>query len=248
MRLPRCCLPLLALLPLAALAAPVAELFNERIKSVVAVEFFIQAETERQPVMVLGTVIDDNGTVILPGAAILPGVAPSQLKDFKVYRPGSTESAPAVYLGQDAFTGWHFVRIAEKSRAGLVPVTHWTATKAEPAMGEELWGIGLRNKDEDFQPYFLSSRVAVTMKLPQKTVILGSDVASPGLPVFNAAGELAGIAQTSFGQNFLLFSRNQRGNPIVRDRLRQLTRDPRSPLHKDAATLGTLRAFEGDGP
>ncbi len=215
MRLLRCCLPVLALLPLGALATPVAELFNARLKSVVAVEFFIQAETERQPVMVLGSVIDDNGTVILPGAAILPGVAPSQLKDFKVYRPGSTESAPAVYLGQDAFTGWHFVRIDEKARAGLVPVTRWTVAQAEPAMGEELWGIGLRNKDEDFQPYFLSSRVAVTMKLPQKTVILGSDVASPGLPVFNAAGELAGLAQTSFGQNFLLFSRNQRGNPVV---------------------------------
>jgi len=216
MKFHRCALLALSLLPFAiAPAAPVADMFNDRLKSVVAVEFFVQAETERQPVMVLGTVIDHAGTIILPGAAILTGVAPGQLKDFKVYRPGSTESAPAVYLGQDAFTGWHFVRVDEKARAGLVPVTQWTAAKNEPAMGEELWGIGLRNKDEDFQPYFLSSRVAVTMKLPQKTVILGSDVAGPGLPVFNAAGELAGIAQTSFGQNFLIFSRNQRGNPIV---------------------------------
>ncbi len=212
--LPRLLL-VLVLLPLAAFAVPLAELFNERLKSVVSVEFFVQAETERQPVTVLGTVIDDAGTVILPGAAILPSVASSQLKDFKVYRAGSSESVSAVYLGQDAFTGWHFVRIEEKGRAGLIPVTHWTPMKADPALGDELWGIGLRNKDEDFQPYFLSSRVAVTMRLPQKTVILGSDVAGPGLPVFNAAGELAGLAQTSFGQNFLIFSRNQRGNPIV---------------------------------
>jgi serine protease Do len=202
-------------LAVTAAAAPLPELFNERLKSVVAVEFFIQAETERQPVTVLGTVIDDAGTVILPGAAILPGVAPEQLRDFKVYRPGGTDSSTAVYLGQDAFTGWHFVRIDEKGRAGLVPVTHWRTMQTDPALSEELWGIGLRNKDEDFQPYFLSSRVAVMMKLPQKTVILGSDVAGPGLPVFNAAGELAGLAQTSFGQNFLIFSRNQRGNPIV---------------------------------
>lgn len=202
-------------LPLLAAGAPLNELFNERLKSIVAVEFFIQAETERQPVMVLGTVVDDQGTVILPGAAILPSVAPAQLRDFKVYRPGSTEAATAVYLGQDAFTGWHFVRIEESGRAGLVPVTRWPATKNEPTLSDELWGIGLRNKDEDFQPYFLSSRVAVMMKLPQKTVILGADVAGPGLPVFNTAGELAGLAQTSFGQNFLIFSRNQRGNPVV---------------------------------
>jgi len=203
------------LTPLALRAAPLAELFNERLKSVVAVEFFVQAETERQPVLVMGTVIDDTGTVILPGAAILPGVAPAQLKDFKVYRAGSTDAATAAYLGQDAFTGWHFVRVEEKSRAGLVPVTRWKAVAADPTFGDELWGIGLRNKDEDFQPYFLSSRVAVQMRLPQKTVILGSDVASPGLPVFNQAGEFAGLTQTSFGQNFLIFSRNQRGNPIV---------------------------------
>ena len=180
-------------LAVVAAAAPVTELFNERLKSIVAVEFFIQAETERQPVTVLGTVIDGNGTIILPGAAILPSVAPSQLRDFKVYRPGSTEPAVATYLGQDAFTSWHFVRVDAKGRDGLVPVTQWTPVKSDPVLGDELWGIGLRNKDEDFQPYFLSSRVAVMMKLPQKTAILGSDVASPGLPVFNAAGELAGL-------------------------------------------------------
>jgi serine protease Do len=206
---------LLLALPVFAAAAPLSELFNERLKSVVAVEFFIQAETERQPVTVFGTVVDEAGTVILPGAAILPSVAPSQLREFKVYRPGSTEATPATYLGRDAFTGWHFVRIAEGGRAGLVPITHWTATSGDPAISDELWGIGLRNKDEDFQPYFLSSRVAVLMRLPQRTAIVGSDIAAPGLPVFNAAGEFAGLAQTSFGQNFLLFSRTQRGNPIV---------------------------------
>lgn len=198
-----------------AAAAPVPALFKERLQSVVAVEFFVQTETERQPVTVQGTVIDEAGTIIVPGAAINPGVAPGQLKEFKVYRPGHSDSAPATYLGQDALTGWHYLRVGENARAGLVPVTAWTAIKSDPAVSDELWGIGLRNKDEDFQPYFLSARVAVLMKLPQKTIVLGSEVAGPGLPVFNPAGELAGLAQTSFGQNFLLFSRNQRGNPIV---------------------------------
>lgn len=215
MRFRLCTLLVFALHAVVVAATPLPELFNERLKSVVAVEFFVQAETERQPVTVLGTVIDSAGTVILPGAAIAPSVAPGQLRDFKVYRPGSTESAPAAYLGQDAFTGWHFVRVDEKSRPGLVPITAWSVAKADPAMGEELWGIGLRNKEEDFQPYFLSARVAVLMKLPQKTVILGNDVAGPGLPVFNSAGELTGLAQTSFGQNFLMFSHNQRANPVV---------------------------------
>ncbi|MSU46420.1 MAG: PDZ domain-containing protein [Lacunisphaera sp.] len=211
--LPRALLATLA--ALIASATPLPELFNERLKSVVAVEFFIQAETERQPVAVLGTVIDEAGTIILPGEAIPPNVAPEQLKDFKVYRPGSTEPSLAAYLGQDALTGWHFVQVEAKLRPMLVPITNYAAVKTDPVLSEELWGIGLRNKDEDFLPYFLSARVAATMKLPQKTAILGSDVAGPGLPVFNSAGQLAGLAQTSFGQNYLIFSRNQRGNPIL---------------------------------
>ena len=196
-------------------AATLSELFNDRLKSVVAVEFFVQSETERQPVTVLGTVIDAQGTIIVPAAAILPNVAPDQLKDFRVYRPGSTEGSNAVYLGQDAFTGWHFFRVEEKLRAELVPITQYAPITAEPALSDELWGIGLRNKDEDFLPYFLSARVATVMKLPQKTAILGNEVAGPGLPVFDLSGRFAGLAQTSFGQNFLLFSHNQHGNPIL---------------------------------
>jgi serine protease Do len=196
-------------------AATIPELFTERLKSVVGVEFFIQSEIERQPVMVLGTVIDEQGTIILPAPAIQPGVAPGQLKDFKVYRPGSTESANAEYLGQDAYTGWHFIRVEPKLRRELVPITKYAAIGADPAVSDELWGIGLRNKDEDFLPYFLSSRVATVMKLPQKTAILGSDVAGPGLPVFNSAGQFAGLALPSFGQNYLVFSRNQNGAPIM---------------------------------
>jgi len=196
-------------------ATPLVDLFNERLKSVVAVEFFIQDEIERHPVSVQGTVVDKEGTIILPGAAILPGVPPGQLKDFKVYRPGSIEPSNATYLGQDALTGWHFLRVEEKLRSQLVPVGSYDAIKTDPVLSEELWGIGLRNKDEDFMPYFLSARVALITKLPQKTAILATEVAGPGLPVFNTAGQLAGLTQTSFGQNFLLFSHSQNAAPIL---------------------------------
>lgn len=211
----RCLVLLPVCAALAAGAAILPELFNERLKSVVAVEFFVQAELERQPVTVMGTVIDRAGTIILPPAAILPGIPPAQLRDFKVYRPGSTEPYLAEYLGPDSFTGWHYLRVEEKARSGLVPITQFPAIAGDPALSDELWGIGLRNRDEDFMPYFLSARVAIVIRLPYKTAILGSDVASPGLPAFDAAGRFAGLAQTSFGQNFLLFSRNQHATPIL---------------------------------
>ncbi len=204
-----------AVATVASHAAPLVDLFNERLKSVVAVEFFVQDEIERHPVSVQGTVVDANGTIILPGAAIMPGVPPGQLKDFKVYRPNNTEPSNAIYLGQDALTGWHFIRVEEKLRSQLVPIGHYEAVTADPVISEELWGIGLRNKEEDFMPYFLSARVALVTKLPQKTAILASEVAGPGLPVFDSGGRLVGLAQTAFGQNFLLFSRNQNATPIL---------------------------------
>ena len=42
----------------------ISALWNERIKSVVGVGFYVDAEQERQQIYAFGTVIDDLGTVI----------------------------------------------------------------------------------------------------------------------------------------------------------------------------------------
>src|SRR5208282_1552152 len=110
----------------------------------------------------------------------------------------------AVYLGQDALTGYHFVRAEPKMAAQLTPITAWAAPGAspEPAMADEVWGIGLRNKDEDFIPTLLQSHVALIEELPQKIAIAQQEVAGPGLPVFNKEGFFIGLAASSFGQTF----------------------------------------------
>ena len=201
----------------AARAADLPTLWAERLKSVVAVEFYTETETERRPTISYGTVIDRNGTIILPSIAVNPRLTPDQLKEFRVYLPGSSTGVPAVYLGQDALTGWHFVRAAESIRSQLVPITVFAANSdAEPAMAEDVWGIGLRNKDEDFMPYLLGSRIALVQSLPQRTAIALQEVAGPGLPVFNRAGEFIGLASSSFGQSFVQFSRMDRsGTPVI---------------------------------
>jgi serine protease Do len=197
-------------------AAELHELLPERLRSVVAIEFTIQTEVDRRQIVVSGTVVDRAGTIVMPGAQIPGGAAPDQLKDFKVYRPGSDESAGASYLGQDSLTGFHFVRLTDpKQAADLKPITEFRAAPAAPRLGEEVWGVGLRGKDEDFAPFVLSSRVAIVAKLPNETAVTAQDVGAPGLPVFDREGRLAGMALNSFGQNFLLFSRNQHGTPVV---------------------------------
>ncbi len=200
--------------------AAVADLWPERLKTVVAVEYTTETELERRPAISFGVVADDEGLVVLPGAAVSQRFSPDQLQDWRVYRPGqsATEYSTAEYLGRDAFTGWHFIRIAESGRAGLRPITDFLAADParEPQMTEEIWGIGLRKKDENFLPYFLQGRVSLVQALPMRTAIALTDVAAPGLPAFNAAGEFVGLAAGGFGESYIMLSNRFRGGqPIV---------------------------------
>jgi serine protease Do len=198
-------------------AADLPSLWAERVKSVVAIEYVTETEVARQPSAAMGTVIDTNGTIILPSGAIDPRTPTWQLKEFKVYLPGDATGTPGEYLGQDAFTGWQYVRVGEAVRAKLTPVTVFAsaAEGTKVALAEFVWGIGLRPKDEDFAPYILQSHVALIQALPQRTGIAQQEVAAPGLPVFNRDGVLVGLAGPSGGQTFLQISRATRAAPIM---------------------------------
>jgi serine protease Do len=201
----------------AARAADLPSLWAERVKCTVAVEYVTQTELERRPTIAYGTVVDSQGTIILPSAAIDLRISPSQIRDFKVYVPGDPEGFPAEYLGRDAYTGWHFVRASAAVRGRLVPVSAFAGSGAPAAvdLAQEVWGIGIRNKEEDFTPYILQSHVALIQALPQRTAIAQQEVAGPGLPVFDTAGRFVGLGASSFGQTFLEFSGTDRGGSPV---------------------------------
>jgi len=201
-----------------ARAADLPTLWAERVKCTVAVEYITQTELERRPTVAYGTVVDNRGTIILPSAAIDLRIAPKQIRDFKVYIPGDPEGTPAEYLGRDAYTGWHFVRASASIRSRLVPVTAFAGPEParEAALADEVWGIGIRNKDEDFTPYILRSGVALIQLLPQRTAIAQQEVAGPGLPVFDRDGHFVGLGSSSFGQTFVEFTGSDRdGSPIM---------------------------------
>jgi len=200
-----------------ARAADLPTLWAERIKCTVAVEYVTQTELERRPTIAYGTVIDTLGTIILPSAAIDLRISPKQIRDFKVYVPGDPEGSPAEYLGRDAYTGWHFVRASAAVRSRLVPVTLFAGSgqPLEVSLAQEVWGIGIRNKEEDFTPYILQSHVDLVQSLPQRTAISQQEVAGPGLPVFDRDGRFVGLGASSFGQTFLEFTGSDRGGSPV---------------------------------
>jgi serine protease Do len=202
-----------------AAANELPEMWAERLATVVAVEFTIETELERQPGLSLGVVADREGRIILPNTAIHPRATPAQVQDFRIYRPGepTTSYAPATYLGQDAFTGWHFLQVKEDARAGLRPISDFAGPResAEPRVAEEVWGIGLRKKDEDFRPYLLMARISLVQSLPHRTAIALDEVAGPGLPVFDRNGVFLGLGQPGFGESLLMFTRQRGGEQIV---------------------------------
>lgn len=237
-------------------AAPdLADLWRARVKSVVAIEFYTETELDRRPTQTFGTVVDNEGTIIFPAQVISSRVTPEQLKDFRVFLPGHpvTEFHAARYLGHDEFTGWEFIRVSDPAvRADLVPITRYAVAPA-PGVADEIWGIGLRKKDEDFAPYFLSSRVSILERLPQHTAVAAQEVGGLNLPVFDRNGALVGLTIGGFGQSYLQFSAHSRGglpvvmiNPdecaavmLAEDIIPYLKRVPQNVYGRPLAWLGT---------
>jgi len=232
--------------------AAIDALLAERAKAVVAVEYVTQTEAESHSNIVMGTVIDANGTIVLQPNAVDTRVPITQLRDFRVRVPGQSESHSAQYLGQDAFTGWHFIRASEEVRAQLRPIGDFVAKDAPATpIAENVWGIGLRNKDEDFLPYVLQSHIAMITAVPGRTAITQQEVAAPGLPVFNADGAFLGLAINSYGQSYLQLTRGAPPQPVTlvnveessaftmaEEILPYLSHVPKSPSGRPIASLG----------
>lgn len=205
--------------PFLVKGADLAEMWRERLRSVVAVEFVVERELDRQPRHAFGVVANAEGLVIFPNQAMDANMAPEQFTEFRVYIPGEPtfKSYPARYLGHDELTGWEFLQIdaADDLLDRLTPISGFKVER-EPRVADEIWGIGLRKKEENFAPYFMQSRISLFQQLPQRTALATREVAGPGLPVFNGEGEFVGLGISGFGQAVLQFSERDRGGlPVV---------------------------------
>lgn len=239
-------------------AVDLEEMFEERIRSVVAVEYFAEIELDRRPASELGLVADGEGLIVLPDHAVPDWIPVDKLKDFKVLPLRSQDKFEAEYLGQDALTGWHYLRVEdEELRSRLVPVTAYETER--PRVGREVWGIAVLDEDFDYDPYFVSSRFSNLRELPQKMGLTVSEVASPGSLVFTFDGALIGWAGTSYAREMMLHMGDDRRVPIALQGMREsgtflpvdeflpyLDRVPSSPHErvKPWLGLGSLQAVE----
>ena len=199
----------------AATAAPtLGELFEERRKSVLVVEFFVETEVDRRPVTVNGMVVNSDGVLQLAANAVPRWVPVDKLKEFKVYVLGESKPYEAEYIGSDRAYGWHFVQVEEALRDRLKPVTDYPLAKLKT--GQSLWGIGVAMKDMDFTPYFMRAEVSTIQWLPETVGFATGEITSPGSILFDDDGAFAGWGTASLNMERYLTIEGQRYQAYVR--------------------------------
>ena len=225
-------------------------LFDERVSTVVIVEFFIQHEIEREPVVTVGLVRDDEGHVVLLEQAIPLWIRPDRLRDFKIRPLGRVEGEgwPAEYRGQSHRSGFHFVQVDSGHREALTPITRFTVRS--PQVADGLWGIGIMPEDFEYQPYLLTARLGLRQALPWQVGFTQHPVASPGAPVFTTTGDFAGWAGRPITQEKVLFMGSERYTVgiqpvqesaaflLAEEFLRYSEHIPASPLENNRPWLG----------
>ncbi|MFW6353265.1 MAG: PDZ domain-containing protein [Verrucomicrobiota bacterium] len=175
------------------LRADYAEQFAERTGAVVMVRYSLAGEVDRQQGSAVGLVVDEQGHIVLLGNTFPRWLPFERIREVRVHLPRSHgEGYAAEFLGEDAVNGWFVLRVEEAARAELTPITAFPS--AQPAIGEEVWGICLTDELFDYMPYFRHGRLSATHKLPLETGFGTNDLATPGSAVFDAKGAFLGWA------------------------------------------------------
>lgn len=183
---------------------PLFDQFQERIRAVVAVEFFVQYETEREPREGVGLVADSEGLIVLNNDVVPSWVPPEQFKEFKIFIPGEdSEGYDAKYLGQDYLTGWHYVRADESVLEKLTPIQDFSSANLE--LGEPVWGIHLLTSDYNYEPALLRSYAGLIRKMPEEMGFTAEDIGVPGTAVFNFQGDFVGWAGSGIPDDKIMY-------------------------------------------
>jgi membrane-associated protease RseP (regulator of RpoE activity) len=175
------------------------ELFHERARSLVFIEYYEAREVDRQSGEGIGLVVSAEGHVVCLPNVFPDWVEPERFKDIRLFPADNPagEGFPADYLGQDWVNGWHYLKVRDMEAAGeyLLPITEFETGK--PEIGDLVWGVCMTPGDLDYIAYYREGKLSTIQPLPLDTGFATSEVAVPGGPVFLEDGRFAGWAGRS---------------------------------------------------
>ncbi len=191
------------------------EMFKERSKCTVLVEYIIQAEENREKISVQAIAVDDKGTFILPENSIPEDLPPKMLKDFKVYTPQHpSDGEKCVYLGSDKLYKFHFVRTENgKLPEGTKPFTEFQTAPIQ--LTQPLWGIIVMKEYFSFDTAYMRSYVSYINKGPFDVALTFDGISGNGGPVFDMQGRFVGMASGNMVDFKTLLLPNEKAIPVA---------------------------------
>ncbi|MBE6411008.1 MAG: PDZ domain-containing protein [Opitutales bacterium] len=189
------------------------QIFQERVKCSVVVKYTIELEEDRKQEYVVGTIVDDNGLVMLSPSVMLNSFRHDELKDFKVFfYGGDVDGYPAEYLGADSVSKINFIRIKNGLPKDRIPISKFKTAKL--SRGDCVWGVGFYSDEMLFEPILMRSYVQDIGKRPLDMASTAEAVSASGGVVFNQNGDFVGWGYGVYVAQYNLYAADIKGLPV----------------------------------
>jgi S1-C subfamily serine protease len=185
-------------------------LYDKVSPSLVAVQYTLETELGRRDLIFPGIIVNSDGLVMVPLAAVSEQIPDVQMKEFKIIVPkgdADPQELDAVFQGRD-----------ERSNAGFLKPKDpqkWTPLTFEDQptkIGQPVLSIGLLPKAAGYRPYLMRAMVSSYLHGDVKQTLVGDGgLAAVGSVVFSTDGKAIGFV--NFQAPYPLFLNDK--NPLV---------------------------------
>ena len=198
-------------------------LIDTRSESIVTVKFVMNVSMgggggmDREiPIEIGGLLVSEDGLIMIPGGPMDlanqmrrqmrgrrggrgggggGGMADMEIEatpsDIRVVMGEDFDEYDAVLAAKDSTLQLAFVMLEDASELELTPLE--LAPTTDPRIGEELLTLARLGEEYDYAPYFAKVQVTGRVDQPRRMWCIGTQMFSPGLPVFSSAGVFVGI-------------------------------------------------------
>lgn len=136
-----------------------------------------------------GTIVDASGLVMIQGFAF-GGRAKVNPTNLRVLFDGEEKEYEAVLGATDSKLGLAFVRVKDLGDKKITAIDF--TTPAEPAVGDELFGVLRTDSGFDYAPYYGTAKLVGQVKKPREMWLVSGFVPI-GAPLYAADGKTAGV-------------------------------------------------------
>lgn len=188
------------------------DVLRSRAMCYVMVEFLFNYNGSTDKIYAAGTLWDSSGIVLLSPVDMPAFSRASSFSDFRVYYKGcKIGGLKARYLGSDAISELHFVKIEDPLPRELLPVKNLPLAELKTA--DRTFGFNLETfGGAALRANYLESYVSNTFGGAHKKIQLASGVSIGAGAVFASDGAFAGIAVHNVFEKALLHAED--GMPI----------------------------------